>query len=676
MGEVADSSPDGQSPGGSGNEGAARRQPSGSRSKSSTRITGGSTSGALENDLTNQQIGRYLIQRRLGSGGTAVVYQAFDQVRGRSVALKVLASTADEKMLLRFRREAMTSGVLHHPNIVRTLQVGVAPHGDVAYIAMELVEGESLSALLERCGYLDPDEAAALLAPIATAMAHAHENEIVHRDVKPSNILLHPAGSGRENSVHIGVLDFPAIPMLSDFGIARSLDSPELTNLGRTVGTPAYMAPEQCAGQRYIDGRADIYSLGAVFYRCVVGRQPFLGATPQILHAHVYEPLTIDDEILRRLPPLAVEILSRSMSKQPDERYATAREMAAALAEAGGYEIEVEPSQSAPTPTTTMTLDNLEVSTDSSTVAASVLVPGIATTKALKSSDSVAKPDAGAQTPKTSSQYDLDGASSYYATDRGLNTWRWSSLALLFVGILVGAFTALFMSGAFDRLFELSPSDTTGGTTGDTTLIATATSTIVNDTAPLASTPGDTVEPLPTESTPTPPIDDAPAAAVTIDTAQDIDTPTSPASSPSTANSPTANSPASNNGVGTAVPTDSSTDGSASDTPILTLVPTSTPLVTPTSTATTSPTGTSTTAASSTPTSTATGTWTSVPTNTPLAPPTATWTVPAAVATSGTATLPSTPTPPASGTEPAESTPTATLLPPTATWTPGSQAGD
>lgn len=633
MGEVADSSPTGKSPGDLGNEGSAKRQP-GDRSGTPKRpITGGSSSGALENDLTNQQIGRYLIQRRLGSGGTAVVYQAYDQVRGRSVALKVLASTADEKMLLRFRREAMTSGVLHHPNIVRTLQVGVAPHGDVAYIAMELVEGESLSTLLERCGYLDPDEAAALLAPIATALAHAHENEIVHRDVKPSNILLHPAGAGSANSVHIGALDFPAVPMLSDFGIARSLDSPELTNLGRTVGTPAFMAPEQCAGQRYIDGRADIYSLGSVYYRCIVGRQPFLGATPQILHAHVYEPLTIEDEILRRLPPLAVEILSRSMAKQPDERYQTAGEMAAALAEAGGYEIDIQAEQSAPTPTTTMTLDDIATNDSNMASTSSILVPGIATTKIIQQREASTESDnVTAKTSNTLRHYDIDRTGSYYATDKRLNTWRWSSLALLCVGILVGAFTALFMSGAFDRLPVMS--------TGETIINASVTPTIDSDAVAMTSTAIAPSEQLPLTETQSPTVNSTPLEAATeVVTVEKSPNETTPAST--------------------------------SNSVLITLVPTETSLATPTDIATATPTSTSTTVPTTTATATATPSSTSTSTNTPLAPPTPTWTLPPTETTNGTATLPSTPTSSSSATELPSSTPSATLLPPTPTWTPG-----
>ena len=121
------------------------------------------------------------------------------------------------------------------------------------------------------------------------------------------------------------------VPLLSDFGIARALDSPELTGAGRTIGTPTYMSPEQCADSHDLDPRSDLYSLGALFYRCLVGRPPFSGSTTQILHAHAYEPLLIPEAILATLPVAAVEILQRSLAKDPAARYATGDEMADAL---------------------------------------------------------------------------------------------------------------------------------------------------------------------------------------------------------------------------------------------------------------------------------------------------------------------------------------------------------
>lgn len=330
-------------------------------------------------DLIGRQVGRYLVQRQLGSGGVAVVYQAYDQVQGISVALKILLPGADEKTHGRFRREALTAGALRHPHIVRILQVGTALQGEIAYIAMELVEGESLAALLANRGRLRAEESCNLLEPIARALDYAHQAGFVHRDVKPSNILLRPVSPNTPNSVRLETLDYPVIPLLSDFGIARAIDSPELTSTGRTVGTPAYMAPEQCAGRRDADGRADVYSLGAVLYRCVVGHTPFSGTTTQILHAHVYEPLTIDDDVLTQMPYSVVGILQRSLAKKPEDRYATAAQMADELARSAGRALArnaIQVNEPVATDATgTLTLSSMPAELTPRTQSTTVLVP-------------------------------------------------------------------------------------------------------------------------------------------------------------------------------------------------------------------------------------------------------------------------------------------------------------
>ncbi|MEM7126111.1 MAG: protein kinase [Chloroflexota bacterium] len=284
------------------------------------------------NDPIGQHIAHYAIERRIGGGAMASVYQATDEILDRTIALKILLPGADALTRQRFRQEARTVSILEHPNIVRTLQVGQTGADGVAYIAMDLVKGKSLSTLLDEESTLPVAAACALLEPVARALAYAHSLGVVHRDVKPSNILLRMVESGAPNGNFI----IPSsgerfIPYLSDFGIARALDSPELTSAGRTIGTPAYMAPEQCAGSREIDGRADIYSLGTVLYRCLVGRPPFIGTTTQILHAHVYEPLMIPDDVLRDLPPAVIDALRRSLMKEPEYRYKDASEMADTL---------------------------------------------------------------------------------------------------------------------------------------------------------------------------------------------------------------------------------------------------------------------------------------------------------------------------------------------------------
>ena len=277
------------------------------------------TGPGVADSLTGTTIGNYLVGERLGGGAMAAVYRAHDQNLNQSVAIKVVLPGADAIMQARFRREARLVSTLIHPHIVRTLQVGRS--GGIIYIAMELVVGATLSELLEQHGALPVADTARILAPVAEALDFAHAKGVVHRDVKPSNILLQRAPQDAANSITTSLLPYPVIPLLSDFGIARALDAPELTYAGRTIGTPAFMAPEQCAGSADIDGRADIYALGAVLYRCLVGRAPFSGTTTQILHAHVYDPLLIPDEVADALPEPVVRLMARALMKEPSQRF-------------------------------------------------------------------------------------------------------------------------------------------------------------------------------------------------------------------------------------------------------------------------------------------------------------------------------------------------------------------
>jgi serine/threonine-protein kinase len=271
----------------------------------------------LPEKLVGQQLGSYRLEAILGSGGMAVVYRAYRD-QGEPVALKVLFPPPDisAELRLRFEREARTAARLRHPAIVPILEAGQAD--GYAYLAMPLVEGQTLAERLVQSGPLDEAEAADIGWQLADALDYAHRQGVVHRDVKPSNVLL--TGDGRA--------------LLTDFGVAQALDDPALTRTGQTVGTPAYMAPEQASGEGTIDGRADLYSLGIVLYQMITGRTPFQGATPRVLYAHLYEPPPPPSSIATVSPAMEAIIL-KALAKEPAGRYQTGAAMAQALAGSG-----------------------------------------------------------------------------------------------------------------------------------------------------------------------------------------------------------------------------------------------------------------------------------------------------------------------------------------------------
>jgi len=610
--------------------------------------------GAGLGELTGKQIGRYLVGERIGSGGAATVYQAFDQVQGSTVALKVLLPSADEKSLSRFQREATTAGGLRHPNIVRVLQVGVAPRGEVAYIAMELIEGESLADLLGRVGTLSEGDAATLLAPIARALDFAHKRGIVHRDVKPSNILLRPVRRETPGAVQVEALGYPVIPLLTDFGIARSLDAPELTTAGRTVGTPAYMAPEQASGSREIDGRADIYALGTVLYRALVGRLPFNGSATQILHAHVYEALMIDSSVLARLQPEMVAVLRRSLAKSPADRYPTAGPMADVLQRVAE-------------------LDLANAATDThQDVTATMAVPTVRSQGPRTNNPLVTRREEAPVTPPTGAAVLVPGVAgngppdaptdAYAPDDEGGESrrpiWIWASAAALLVlavGLVYGIVTWSNRGGDGGVDGDVSivptglppsvtPSSTPGGPTptGDSALFPLQTISATATIPTATSTPVPLSTPLPTFALPatstntpvlvqltwTPSITPTPTETPT-------ETPTwfateFPTNTPSWTPLPIfTDAPPTNTPTWTPIPTDtpSPTLAPATATPTWTTEPataTPEPSDTPTRTPTRTPTETPTETPAETPTEPATETPTEMPTETPEQEPTET----------------------------------------------------
>jgi serine/threonine protein kinase len=272
-------------------------------------------------DLIGVTIDRYKIINQLGVGGMAVVYRAIDTLLDRNVAVKILLPevSSKEKLLKRFNREAKTLANLSHSNIVKVMDYG--EHEGLPYLVLEFISGGTLSDRLEKP--LPYAEAAAILAPIARALAYAHQQKVVHRDIKPANILLNDSGQA----------------MLSDFGILKMIDVEEshgLTGTGKIAGTPAYMSPEQIRGKE-IDGRSDIYSLGIVFFEMVTGRKPYTANTPiELSMQHLHDPIPKAKQYVRDIPPVVEQIFVKAMAKKPEERYQSMTVFATALEKLAG----------------------------------------------------------------------------------------------------------------------------------------------------------------------------------------------------------------------------------------------------------------------------------------------------------------------------------------------------
>ncbi|MEM7345192.1 MAG: serine/threonine-protein kinase [Chloroflexota bacterium] len=267
--------------------------------------------------LLGQQLGPYQIESILGEGGMATVYRALNADK-TAVALKILnpPTTIEAEVLTRFEREAQMAARLNHPAIVSTFEAGqIAGH---AYICMALVEGQTLAKRLEDAGKFSEGAAADIVWQIADALHYAHSQGIVHRDVKPSNILI--TSDGRI--------------LLSDFGVAKTLDDTTLTRTGFIVGTPAYMAPEQATEGKVVDGRADLYALGVVLYQLVTGQLPFQGSTPEVLVSHVYHPPPPPSTVTGVSTQME-SIILRALSKETEARFQSGATLAQALARLG-----------------------------------------------------------------------------------------------------------------------------------------------------------------------------------------------------------------------------------------------------------------------------------------------------------------------------------------------------
>ena len=276
---------------------------------------------ATEQDLVREQLkDEYEIVEELGRGGMAIVFKAREKQLERDVAIKVLPFSLafDKEFVERFQREARTSAKLEHPSIIPIYRVGKS--GRVIYFVMKFLRGKPLSSVLAARGTLPPAEIRQILVQVARALGYAHKSGIVHRDIKPDNIMFDEHG----------------LAVVTDFGIAKAASGGKLTGTGMSIGTPHYMSPEQARAQA-LDGRSDIYSLGVVAYQSLTGRVPFDGEDSfSIGYKHIMEEVPT--------PPLETydqrtvfELVRKMMAKSPDERFQSADDLVQALEAGGGF---------------------------------------------------------------------------------------------------------------------------------------------------------------------------------------------------------------------------------------------------------------------------------------------------------------------------------------------------
>ena len=275
------------------------------------------------------QIAGYRIEARVGRGGMGEVYRAVQLSLGRRVALKVLVPelAADDLFRRRFLRESRIAASIDHPSVIPIYDSG--EDGGLLYIAMRYVDGSDLATLLEREGRLEPARAMAIMTQVASALDAAHTRGLVHRDVKPANILLAAAAPGASSHCY-----------LCDFGLIKQVGTEQafsaLTATDQFVGTIPYVAPEQIEG-REVDGRTDVYALGCVLFHCLTGSVPYQGENDvEVVFAHLREP---PPSISSRLPglPVAMDaVIARAMAKGKEDRYPTCSALVAAMDERVG----------------------------------------------------------------------------------------------------------------------------------------------------------------------------------------------------------------------------------------------------------------------------------------------------------------------------------------------------
>jgi serine/threonine-protein kinase len=268
--------------------------------------------------MTTDQLfaGRYRLERRLGIGGMSTVQLAFDTRLERNVAVKLLAEhlAQDPSFVSRFRREALAAARLVHPNVVQVFDFGSDEASARQFIVMEYVDGQSCAEILRERGHLPPEEAVDILGQACRGLDYAHRNGVVHRDVKPGNLLL-----SRDGAIK-----------LADFGIAKAAEQSDITKVGSVLGTAAYLSPEQARGEP-AGPASDLYALGVVAYQLLAGRLPYEAASLTDLARLQSTPPPRLDELEPDVPPALATAVLRALANVPDRRYADAAEMEQAL---------------------------------------------------------------------------------------------------------------------------------------------------------------------------------------------------------------------------------------------------------------------------------------------------------------------------------------------------------